>query len=142
VREGDDADEDAPQRHRAGEDADAGKRVRERPGDDAEDAERRQRAGDEGVSACVSEFAERFGDPRGTAPVPAHTLLQTGPLRPDYRAGIDGLYYVGADTRPGIGMPMCLVSGEHVTNAMPEDAPFGARTARLRGRVAPPLAGV
>ena len=72
-------------------------------------------------SACVSDFAERFGDPHGTALGPAHTLFQTGPFRPDRRAGPDGLYYAGAYTTPGIGMPMCLVSGERTARAVVED---------------------
>jgi phytoene desaturase len=74
-------------------------------------------------SACVSEFTERFGDPGGTALGLAHTLRQTGPFRPSKRAGLDGLYYVGAYTNPGIGMPMCLISGEHVAKSVIEDDP-------------------
>jgi len=74
-------------------------------------------------SASVSTFADRFNAPQGTALALSHTLDQTGPLRPAHRApGLDGLYYVGAYTNPGIGMPMCLLSGEHVTEAVIEDA--------------------
>ena len=74
-------------------------------------------------SACVSDFATRFGDPDGTALGLAHTLRQTGPLRPDRRGDTAGLYYAGAYTRPGVGMPMCLISGEHTARAVVEDAP-------------------
>ena len=74
-------------------------------------------------SACVSEFAQSYGDPDGTALGLAHTLFQTGPFRPDHSAGLDGLYYTGAYTRPGIGMPMCLISGEHAATAVLEDYP-------------------
>ena len=74
-------------------------------------------------SACVSEFADAYGDPDGTALGLAHTLFQTGPLRPGHRAGLDGLYYTGAYTTPGIGMPMCLISGEHAAAAVLEDYP-------------------
>jgi len=77
-------------------------------------------------SACVSDFAARFGDPDGTALGLAHTLRQTGPLRPDRRGAVDGLYYAGAYTRPGVGMPMCLLSGEHTARAVVEDAPHAA----------------
>ena len=77
-------------------------------------------------SACVSDFAARFGDPEGTALGLAHTLTQTGPLRPDRRGGVDGLYYAGAYTRPGVGMPMCLISGEHAARAVVEEAPHAA----------------
>ncbi|UWG50547.1 Phytoene dehydrogenase or related enzyme [Halalkaliarchaeum sp. AArc-CO] len=74
-------------------------------------------------TACVSEFAERYRKPEGTALGLAHTLRQTGPLRPRHRApGVDRLYYVGDDTNPGIGVPMCLLSGKHVTEAVRSDA--------------------
>jgi phytoene desaturase len=72
--------------------------------------------------ACVSEFAARYGDPRGSALGLAHTLRQTGPFRPDHRsAAVEGLYYTGAYTRPGVGVPMCLISGEHAAEAVVAD---------------------
>ncbi len=75
---------------------------------------------------CVSDYADGFGKPQGTALGLAHTLRQTGPLRPSHRApGLDRLYYVGGDTGPGIGMPMCLLSGEHVTQAIEADVAGG-----------------
>jgi phytoene dehydrogenase-like protein len=86
------------------------------------------------ADACVSEFAERFGDPQGTALGLAHTLTQTGPLRPQHRsAALDGLYYTGSFTTPGIGLPMCLISGEHTADAVAADrsgAPLEARLPR------------
>lgn len=67
----------------------------------------------------VSDFTDRFNATRGTALGLAHTLRQTGPFRPDHRSdAVDGLYYTGAYTRPGIGVPMCLISGEHVADAI------------------------
>jgi phytoene desaturase len=72
--------------------------------------------------ACVSEFTEWVNAPGGTALGLAHTLRQTGPLRPGHRDGPDGLYYVGGYTTPGIGVPMCLISAEHVAKAVREDA--------------------
>ena len=73
-------------------------------------------------SAAVSEFAE-MGYPEGTALGLAHTLRQTGPFRPDHRSGaMDGLYYTGSFTTPGIGVPMALISGEHTADAVREDA--------------------
>lgn len=73
--------------------------------------------------ACVSDFREQFNKPRGTALGLAHTLRQTGPLRPGHRSpGVDRLYYVGGDTNPGIGVPMCLLSGEHVAETICEEA--------------------
>jgi phytoene desaturase len=77
-------------------------------------------------SACVSEFAERFNYPEGSALGLAHTLRQTGPLRPSHRSGsVDGLYYAGSYVEPGIGMPMTLISGEHAAEAVVEDRTSG-----------------
>ena len=70
----------------------------------------------------VSDFAGRYNSTRGTALGLAHTLWQTGPLRPDHRSSaLDGLYFTGAYTRPGIGVPMCLIGGEHASRAIAED---------------------
>ena len=70
----------------------------------------------------VSDFASRYNSYRGTALGLAHTLRQTAPLRPARRSKhLDGLYHVGADTTPGIGMPMCLISGEHAAAAVRRD---------------------
>jgi phytoene desaturase len=73
--------------------------------------------------ACVSDFADGFGQPKGNALGLAHTLMQTGPLRPSHRArNAPGLYYTGADTQPGVGLPMCLISGEQAADAVLHDA--------------------
>jgi phytoene desaturase len=72
--------------------------------------------------ACVSDFSAMYGDPSGSALGLAHTLRQTGPFRPDHRSdALEGLYYTGAYTRPGIGVPMCLISGEHAAEAVRAD---------------------
>jgi phytoene desaturase len=80
--------------------------------------------------ASVSTFAEQFGAPEGTALGLAHTLGQTGPLRPSRRGGFDGLYYTGSFTGPGVGVPMTLVSGEQTADAVVADVersgPFSA----------------
>ncbi|WP_324662938.1 phytoene desaturase family protein [Haloarcula sediminis] len=73
-------------------------------------------------SACVSDFADRYRTPDGTALGLAHTLDQTGPLRPSHHApGVEGLYYAGAFTSPGVGLPMALISGEHAAEALARD---------------------
>lgn len=70
----------------------------------------------------VSDFATRYNSTNGTALGLAHTLRQTGPLRPSHRSDtVDGLYFTGSYTTPGIGVPMCLISGEHTANAVLED---------------------
>jgi phytoene desaturase len=83
--------------------------------------------------ACVSEFAEWVNAPQGTALGLAHTLRQTGPLRPGHRGPLDGLYYVGGYTTPGIGVPMCLISAEHTADAVREDATTSGRSLPLLG---------
>ncbi|WP_115863762.1 phytoene desaturase family protein [Halorussus litoreus] len=71
---------------------------------------------------CVSEFADRYNSREGTALGLAHTLRQTGPLRPNRRSSeVDGLYFTGSYTTPGIGVPMCLIGGQHTADALRED---------------------
>ncbi len=58
------------------------------------------------------DWQHRFGLHDGSAFGAAHTLFQMGPWRsrnmsPDVR----GLYYTGASTTPGTGMPMVVLSG-------------------------------
>lgn len=74
-------------------------------------------------SVCVSDFADRYRTPGGTALGLAHTLDQTGPFRPAHHApGVDDLYYTGAFTSPGVGLPMTVISGEHAAEAVARDA--------------------
>jgi phytoene desaturase len=61
------------------------------------------------------EWRDLFGLHDGSAFGAAHTLFQMGPLRARNRSKeIDGLYYVGAGTTPGTGMPMVVLSGKMV----------------------------
>ena len=70
----------------------------------------------------VTDFGERYNSREGSALGLAHTLRQTGPMRPGHRSSaVDGLYFTGAYTTPGIGVPMCLISGEHTANTVIED---------------------
>ena len=70
----------------------------------------------------VSEFADRYNSEQGTALGLAHTLRQTALFRPSHRSeACPGLYYTGSYTTPGIGVPMCLISGEHTANALLDD---------------------
>lgn len=72
----------------------------------------------------VTDFATRYNAREGTALGLAHTLRQTGPLRPSHRSSaLDGLYYTGAYTTPGIGVPMCLISGQHTAETVLADTP-------------------
>lgn len=61
----------------------------------------------------VSDFASRYNSYRGSALGLAHTLRQTAVFRPNnISRKVDGLYYVGGNTNPGIGLPACLISAE------------------------------
>lgn len=71
---------------------------------------------------CIEDFASEYNSWNGTALGLAHTLRQTALFRPPHRSdAVDGLYFAGGYTTPGIGMPMCLISGEHAANAVIED---------------------
>lgn len=64
---------------------------------------------------CVDDFAERFNSYQGTGLGLSHTLRQTALFRPSHQSKkLKGLYYVGANTHPGIGVPACLVSAQLV----------------------------
>ncbi|WP_413544225.1 phytoene desaturase family protein [Citricoccus nitrophenolicus] len=68
-----------------------------------------------------ADFAEDLGAWRGGILGPAHTLAQSA----FFRAGnaskrVAGLYYAGAGTLPGIGLPMCLISAELVQQRLRE----------------------
>jgi phytoene desaturase len=59
------------------------------------------------------DFFEELNAWRGTALGPAHTLKQSAFFRAGNKSKkVDGLYYVGGSTIPGIGLPMCLISAE------------------------------
>ncbi|NHN41318.1 phytoene desaturase [Halorubellus sp. JP-L1] len=71
----------------------------------------------------ISDFADRYNAYGGSALGLAHTLRQTSLFRPSRRSeSVDGLYYTGSYTTPGIGVPMCLISGELTADAVREDA--------------------
>jgi phytoene desaturase len=58
------------------------------------------------------DWQTRFGLHDGSAFGAAHTLRQLGPWRPrNYHPELDGLFYTGASTTPGTGLPMVVLSG-------------------------------
>ncbi|MFC6824336.1 phytoene desaturase family protein [Halopelagius fulvigenes] len=70
---------------------------------------------------CVDDFTDRYNSTKGTALGLAHTLRQTSLFRPPHRSKkVEGLYFTGSFTTPGIGVPMCLISGQLTAEAMAE----------------------
>jgi 1-hydroxy-2-isopentenylcarotenoid 3,4-desaturase len=60
-----------------------------------------------------ADFVSDFNAWRGGALGPGHTLRQSAFLRARNVSGkVEGLYYAGSSTIPGIGLPMCLISAE------------------------------
>jgi phytoene desaturase len=64
----------------------------------------------------VKDFESMYNAYKGNAlSGMAHTLFQTAVFRPDNRSKkVSNLFYVGAGTNPGIGVPICLISAELV----------------------------
>ncbi|MDO5635279.1 MAG: phytoene desaturase family protein [Micrococcus sp.] len=65
------------------------------------------------------DFAANVHAWRGSMLGPGHTLGQSALFRPPVRdAVVDGLVYAGSSVRPGIGVPMCLLSAEIAAEAV------------------------
>ncbi len=72
------------------------------------------------------DFVDDFNSWRGTALGPAHTLKQSAFFRPgNVSKKVQGLYYVGGSTIPGIGLPMCLISAEILIKRLRGDTSTG-----------------
>jgi phytoene desaturase len=62
---------------------------------------------------CVRDFKQRYNSYKGTGLGLAHTLKQTAFFRPkNFSKKVKNLYFVGANTHPGIGVPITLISAE------------------------------
>ncbi|WKD57963.1 zeta-carotene-forming phytoene desaturase [Corynebacterium capitovis DSM 44611] len=73
-----------------------------------------------------SDFADRYNAWSGGSIGPAHTLKQSAFFRGRNRsAKLDNLYYAGATTLPGVGVPMCLISAENVLKRVRGDRSAG-----------------
>lgn len=71
---------------------------------------------------AAKDFANDYNSLEGTALGFAHTLKQTAVFRPsNVSKKVPNLYYVGANTVPGIGLPMCLISAELVYKRLQND---------------------
>lgn len=67
-------------------------------------------------------FAEAFNSWQNTALGMSHTLRQTAFFRPSVQSKkVKDLYYVGAGSQPGIGVPMCIISAQLVYKRLAND---------------------
>lgn len=74
----------------------------------------------------VKDFESRYNSYKGSALGFAHTLRQTAVFRPNnISSKVRDLYYVGAGTNPGVGMPICLISAELMYKRLVSDKSSG-----------------
>lgn len=72
-------------------------------------------------------FGEAFNSWENTALGMSHTLQQSAFLRPSVKSKkVKNLYYVGAGTQPGIGVPMCIISAQLVYKHLVGDSSASA----------------
>jgi len=71
---------------------------------------------------ALDDFSDRYNALRGTSLGLAHTLRQTAVWRPAHRSKKAGnLYYTGAYTHPGIGVPMVIIASIVVAGMIEEE---------------------
>ena len=71
-------------------------------------------------------FADELNAWSGTALGMAHTLRQSAFFRPKNRSRkVSNLFYVGHNTIPGIGLPMCLIGSELILKHLTDDRSVG-----------------
>ena len=67
------------------------------------------------------DWSDNFGLFDGSAFGAAHNLRQIGPFRPrNISSDINGLFFTGASTTPGTGVPMCVLSGKMAADRITE----------------------
>lgn len=72
------------------------------------------------------DFAEQYHSWNGGMLGPAHILRQSAMFRAQNQSRkVRGLYYAGATTAPGVGVPMCLISAELVSKRIHSDHTAG-----------------
>ena len=72
------------------------------------------------------DFASDLNSWQGGALGLGHTLFQSAFFRPGGKSHkLKNLHYVGGDTQPGIGLPMCLISAELVYKRLTGDHSAG-----------------
>ena len=77
-------------------------------------------------SVGPADFAGDLNAWKGTALGPAHILTQSALFRAgNVSKKVEGLFYAGSSTIPGIGLPMCLISAEVVLKRVRGDVSTG-----------------
>lgn len=80
-----------------------------------------------------ADFAADYHSWSGGMLGPSHILLQSAMFRAQNQSKrVRGLYYAGATTAPGVGVPMCLISAELVLKRIRGDHSAGPTTPRPR----------
>ncbi len=70
----------------------------------------------------LNDFQKDYNAYKGTALGLAHTLFQTAIFRPKNKSSkVQGLYYTGHYTVPGVGVPMAIISGKLAYQRVVED---------------------
>lgn len=83
-----------------------------------------------------ADFARDYHSWRGGMLGPAHTLRQSAMFRPQNASKrVHGLYYAGATTAPGVGVPMCLISAELVLKRIRGDHQAGPTRAGAESKI-------
>ena len=78
-----------------------------------------------------ADFARDYHSWRGGMLGPAHTLRQSAMFRAQNASKrVRGLFYAGATTAPGVGVPMCLISAELVLKRVRGDHSAGPTAPR------------
>lgn len=69
-----------------------------------------------------NDFDEKYNSWQSSMLGPSHKLTQSAFFRtPNKSKKVQNLYYVGASTVPGVGVPMCLISAELVLQRLEKD---------------------
>jgi phytoene desaturase len=83
--------------------------------------------------AGPNDFAHTYNAWQGTALGLSHRLNQSALFRPsNHSKRLNNLYYVGANTTPGVGLPMCLIGAELVYKRLTGDTTSTPITSLLR----------
>jgi phytoene desaturase len=82
-----------------------------------------------------ADFANDYHSWRGGMLGPSHILRQSAMFRAQNQSRrVDRLYYAGATTAPGVGVPMCLISAELVLKRIRGDSSAGPTAPVPRAR--------